>query len=48
MVLTIESTITNITECSVQEHNVNRINNIKNTHGNLRQASKNVTFACTI
>jgi hypothetical protein len=48
MVLTIESTIDEITECSVKEHNVTRINSIKDKHGDLRQASKNVTFACTI
>ena len=45
--LSINSPITSITKCSIQEHNVNRINSIKDKYKDLRQLSKPITFACT-
>lgn len=39
--------IKSITLCSVKEHNVNRINSIKDKYKSLRQLSKSPTFALT-
>lgn len=45
--LTISEPIETITEVSIQEHNVNRINSIAKKYKPLRQASKTPTFALT-
>lgn len=47
MVLNITETITDVKEISVEEHNVTRINQIKEEYKSLRQASKAPTFALT-
>lgn len=47
MVLSIKEPISEITEISVKEHNVTRINHIKEEYKGLRQASKSATFALT-
>ena len=47
MVLKITKPITEIKRISVQEHNVTRINSIKEKYKSLRQMSKAPTFALT-
>lgn len=47
MALSIKEPIDKITEVSVKEHNVSRINHIKEEYKGLRQASKAATFALT-
>lgn len=47
MVLKITESITEIKKISVEDHNVTRINSIKEKYKSLRQMSKTPTFALT-
>nr|DAH32873.1 MAG TPA: hypothetical protein [Caudoviricetes sp.]DAP73187.1 MAG TPA: hypothetical protein [Caudoviricetes sp.] len=47
MVLKLTEKITDIKKVSVVEHNLNRINHIKEEYKSIRQDSKGPTFALT-